>query len=52
MKKFVLHCNRCTFVTWFFNLNFDRVQKEGTLGTRLISETFSLSESATFSTSD
>ena len=52
MKKFVLHCNRCTFVTWFFNLNFDRVQKEDTLGTRLISETFFLSESANFSTSD
>ena len=22
MKKFVLHCNRCTVLTGFFNLNF------------------------------
>ena len=35
MKKFALHCNRCTVVTRFFNLGFVRIQKEGTLGTRL-----------------
>ena len=23
MKKFVLHCNKCTVVTRFFNLDFD-----------------------------
>ena len=25
MKKFVLHCNRCTVVTQFFNLDFVRM---------------------------
>ena len=38
MKNFVLHCNRCTVVTGLFNLNFVHIWKEGTLGTRLISE--------------
>ena len=41
VKKFALHCNRCTVVTRFINysrlinLGFVRIQKEGTLGTRL-----------------
>ena len=38
MKKFVVHCNRCTVVTRFFGLDFVRILKEGTLGTRLLSK--------------
>ena len=38
MKKFVLHCNRCTIVTRLFNLNFARVEKEGNPVMRLISK--------------
>ena len=38
IKNFVLHCNRCTVVTGLFNLNFVHIWKEGTLGTKLISE--------------
>ena len=52
MKNFVLHCNRCTVVTGLFNLNVARIWKEGTLGTRLISEEVFLSEPANFSVSD
>ena len=38
MKKPDLHCNRSTVVARFFNLNFVRIEKEGTLETRLISK--------------
>ena len=51
MKKFVVHCNRCTVVTRFFGLDFVRILKEGTLGTRLLSKKFHLSEHAIFSAS-
>ena len=50
-KKFVLHGNRCTVVTQFFNLDFVRIKNEAKLGTRLLSKTF-LSEQANFSASD
>ena len=49
MKKFVLHYSRCTVVTRFFNLDFVRIQTEGTLGTRLLSKkVFFLSEKSNF----
>ena len=40
MKKFILHCNRFTVVTRYFNLDFVRIKNEGTLGTRLLSKFF------------
>ena len=40
MKKLVLHCNRCTVVTRFFNLDFVCILKEGTVGTRFLSKIF------------
>ena len=53
MKKIVLHCNRCTFVTRIFNLNFVRIYKEGSLGTRLINKKkIFFPEPAKFSRSD
>ena len=52
MKKFVLHCIRCTVVTRFCNLDFARISKKGTLGTRFLSKTFFLSEQVNFSASD
>ena len=52
IKKFVLHCNRCTVVSRFFNLNFIGICKEDTLGTRLRSKKKFLSEPANFSASD
>ena len=42
MKKVVLRCNRGIVVTWFFNLQFFHIYKEGTLGTRLINQFFFL----------
>ena len=32
MKKFVLHCNRCTVATEFFDVTFVPKWKEGTIG--------------------
>ena len=53
MNKFVLHCNRCTIVTRFFNLDFGRIYKKSTLGRRFPSKkNFFLSEKANFSASD
>ena len=52
MKKFVLHCKICTVVTRFLNVNFVPIQKEDTLGTRLISKKLFLSESANCFNSD
>ena len=51
MKKFVLHCWRCTAVTWFFNLFFSVYKRKVLLEQGCWSKIF-LSEQANFSASD